>query len=400
MKKRISWGTCIVIVFIFCTATFLLTVTTLNNNFESKNVELISKASFYDKLQDVYGRVNSEFVKDYTPADFEKSYLGTYIDSLNDPYSAYLSKEEMKEHMSDAAGNLVGIGVHVVYHNETGGIYITGIMPDSPALKAGLQPGDIIIQVEDIKLTPETYSTAVNTVKGEAGKAVNFVVKRGNEELKFSIVRAALKNETVLYEKINNSIAYVTIIQFDGTTAEQFNNVLEKAAADGCDRYIFDVRNNPGGDLSAITQVLDKLLPEGPIINIIDKKGETQTIESDAACLKAPMVVLANGNTASAAELFTAALRDYKLATIIGTKTFGKGSMQTTMTLADGSGLKLSTAFYNPPYGENYDGIGITPDIVLEMPEELMGRFYLLTNEEDNQLQKAISVIKDIKTND
>ncbi|PKM63170.1 MAG: hypothetical protein CVU97_01610 [Firmicutes bacterium HGW-Firmicutes-21] len=403
MKKRISLGSCIVLVFLFCIATFLITANAFQNRNSSELAALYEKADFYDKLKDVYDRVSDNYIKDTDIKDFEYAYLNAYIDSLGDPYSMYFSEEELRAYLSDSSGDMVGIGVRAVFDAETGGIYITGVMPASPALQAGLRVGDIIVQVEDIPVNSDTYDTAINAVRGPEGEAVTLVVSREEDLLlTLTITRAAIDSESVIYEKLESgnsngaSIAYITIIEFNSHTADTFKQALDKAAEDGCESYIFDVRNNPGGDLNAIVKVLDLLLPEGPIINIVDKSGKVTTRSSDEAHLDAPMAVLINGKTASAAELFTAALRDYSLATIIGTTSFGKGTMQTITTLPDGSGLKLSTNYYNPPYGENFHGIGVSPDIFLEMPAELAERFYLLTNEEDNQLQRAIETLTEI----
>ncbi len=398
MKKRFSIASCIVIVFLFCAATFLITAVAFQTQRDSRLDELQDKADFYDKLFDVYNRVNDSFLKETEKKDLEYTYLSAYINSLDDPYSVYLTEEEMKAYLADSEGNMVGIGVHAAYDSESEGIYITGVMPDSPAFRAGMQTGDIIVQVEDIIVSQDSYYTAINAVKGAEGEPVSLVVKRDGKLFGLEIVRAAIESESVIFEKIDNEgghIAYISIIEFDGHTAEMFENALKRAEEEGCDRYIFDVRNNPGGDLNAIVSVLDLLLPEGPIINIVDKNGKVTSEESDKDFLDAPMVVLINGYTASAAELFTAALRDYELAEIVGTTTFGKGTMQTVTTLPDGSGLKLSTYYYNPPYGDNYHGVGVSPDVETIMPKELMERFYLLTNEEDNQLQKAIEIIID-----
>ena len=165
------------------------------------------------------------------------------------------------------------------------------------------------------------------------------------------------------------------------------------AQSEKCEKFIFDVRNNGGGYLDEILAVLDILLPEGPIINIVDKNGKTQTHNSDKNCINGETVVLCNGNTASAAELFTAALRDYELAKIVGQKTFGKGTMQTTRLLSDGSALKLSVAYYNPPSNVSYDKIGIKPDYEVTLTEYWENRYFKMPMDEDTQLQKAIELL-------
>ncbi len=393
MKKRIPVGLCILLIIMFCIATFLITATALKDSYRAELNTLNEKVSFYNKLSDVYSRVENGYIKGTDETDMGDAYLDAYIRSLGDQFSAYLTKDEMNEYLSSNEGNMVGIGINAVLDDETGGIYVARVMKGSPAQKAGLLKGDIIVKAGDLIIN-NNFDEAVGVIRGNEGASVTLTVKRGDENLEFTIIREKFPNESVLYETLDNNIAYITITEFDGKTAEEFTAILEQAKNDGCEKYIFDVRNNPGGDLNTIVAVLDKLLPEGPIINIVDKNGNTTSKNSDANCLKAPMVVLVNGSTASAAELFTAALRDYKLATIVGTKTFGKGTMQTITPLPDGSGLRLSTYYYNPPFGENYNEKGITPDIIIEMPEELSKRFYKLTKEEDNQLQKAIEVLE------
>ena len=202
----------------------------------------------------------------------------------------------------------------------------------------------------------------------------------------------------MLYERIDGNIAYIRILSFaDETVSEEFSDVIERAQNDGCNKFVFDVRNNAGGYLEEICDVLDILLPEGPIINIVDKNKNTKTHNSDKECIKGKFAVLCDGNTASAAELFTAALRDYNLAEIVGTKTFGKGTMQTTRMLKDGSAIKISTAYYNPPSNISYDGIGIKPDFEIGYPEEWEGKLYQMPLSEDAQLQKALEILASAK---
>ena len=198
----------------------------------------------------------------------------------------------------------------------------------------------------------------------------------------------------------SGSVGVIRLTEFNSTTPEQFKNAVSKLKDDGCDRFVFDLRNNGGGELNSILEVLDYLLPEGPIAHIYYRTGKERHYTSDAACLEARVAVLTNGRTASAAELFTSALRDYTRhgdydAVLVGTKTYGKGVLQSFYKLKDGSAFKISTGKYNPPYSENYDGIGITPDIVIELSEEAASvGFYKLTDENDNQLIAAVNAIK------
>ena len=281
---------------------------------------------------------------------------------------------------------------------DTEGIYIFGVIPDSPAEEAGLLKGDIIVAAEGIEAKEDTYYDVLDSIRGETGTKVKITALRGEERIDFEITRRAVAAENVLYEKLDGNIAFIRILSFaDSSVSEEFVSKLAKAQGEGCKKFIFDLRNNSGGYLDEILAVLDILLPEGPIINVVDKNGKTETQNSDANCIQGEMAVLCNGNTASAAELFTAALRDYEMAKTVGTTTFGKGTMQTTRLLPDGSALKLSIAFYNPPSNVSYDKIGIKPDYEITLPEEWENRYFKMPKEEDTQLQKAIELLTESK---
>jgi carboxyl-terminal processing protease len=192
-----------------------------------------------------------------------------------------------------------------------------------------------------------------------------------------------------------DDIGIIRISQFAENTGENVKAAITSLTGQGATALVFDVRYNPGGALTGIVDTLDYLLPAGPIIRIVDKEGNEEAINSDDFCVTMPMAVLVNESTASAAELFTSALQDYQLATIIGTTTYGKGTMQTVVSLPDGSGITISYRMYNPPYSDNYEGIGVVPDIELPLTDELLEKnFYKITDEEDNQLQTAIAIVR------
>jgi len=293
---------------------------------------------------------------------------------------------------------MVGIGVHIIYNNELGALEVISVMRDSPALEAGVEPGDLIVMVGDEYVSDLGYYPAVDKMLGELGTIAQFTVRRGKnyeESIEFSIVREKVTDTTVESHMYDGDIGIIRITQFAENTGENIKTVIEDLVAKGAKSLIFDVRYNPGGALTGIVDTLDYLLPEGPIIRIVDREGNEDSISSDAFCISMPMAVLVNESTASAAELFTSALQDYKLATVIGTTTYGKGTMQTVVSLPDGSGLSISYRMYNPPYSDNYEGIGVIPDIELPLKDELLEKnFYKITDDEDNQLQTAIKIVR------
>lgn len=318
-----------------------------------------------------------------------------YIEGVGDKFGEYYTADDLKSLILQSNGKLYGIGVSVIFNAEYSGIEILSVTQGAPADKAGLIAGDIITAVDGERVTLENYYASIDKVKGDKGTSVTLTYVRSGSEKTVTAIRDEIAIATVSYSKYvyDNSIGVVRVSEFNGETPNQFKQAIESLTADGAKSIVIDVRNNPGGTLDSVLQVLDYLLPEGDICHIVGSDGKLQrSYKSDASCLdpQIKLAVLINKNTASAAELLTAALRDYSRAEIVGVKSYGKGSMQTTYILPDGAGLKLSTNTYNPPCNENYDGIGITPSTVVELNESLKDKsFYKITQEEDNQLLEA-----------
>ena len=317
-----------------------------------------------------------------------------------DRYAEYYTEEEFSAMMDDSNGDMQGIGISVIHNTDYNVIEIINVFPNSPALEAGLEPGDLITYVgigENATPVEELgYTNAVMALQGTAGTFCEFTVNYGDNyaQIKeYSIERGFVKEQTVTHRicETDKTVGIIKILEFDATTPDQFKAAIDELKANGAEKLIFDVRYNPGGNLTSICEILDFLVPEGPIIRIRDKDGNEETVDSDESEFNMPMAVLCNGSTASAAELFTSALMDYDKAVSVGNVTYGKGSMQTTIPLTDGSGVKLTTKMYFPPFSEGYDGIGITPDIEIDMDESTEGiSIYKITDAQDIQLQRAI----------
>ncbi len=399
--KKISVAVAVFLSLLLCVGVFLSTYTVLMTRMHASLNELDAKYGKYAKLDDLLARIEDNYVRDYDESALWEAMYGALFDAVGDPYTAYMTAEEYAAYTKSRSGSYVGIGISVSFCEEPAGAHIIRVTPDSPADKAGLRAGDIITAVGDVTVTEQTYSSAVNAVAGEEGTAVTLSVVRGDKTSTVSVVRGKVQTVNVYYEKLDGGIAYIEVLSFSETvTYDQFKGALDQAKADGCTSYLFDMRNNPGGSLDVICKCLDLLLPEGITVNIVDADGTVTTRDSDAEhFLDAPMAVLCNNNTASAAELFTADLRDYGLAVLVGETTFGKGTVQTITPLSDGSAVKLTTRYYNPMSNVSYDGIGIVPDIEVVLTEEQRARFYLLSHEEDPQMQAAIGALLD-KTND
>ena len=395
-NRKLSLTAVLLIVFFACLVTFMTTFVLLRSPYEAKlGGDIVSSSGEsesgidFDKLLEVDAYVRANFIG---TVDYEKAMqymLDGYMYALGDKYSVYHTAEEMQELTNESNGDLVGIGVRVMMDDETGGIRILNVMHDSPALETGLQVGDVIVKVGGLEVTADTYNTAVNDVAGEAGTELTVTILRNGETFERTLTRRLVRSEAVFLEMQDNHTALIRIYEFTGNAADDFIAAMEEAQKAGATGYVFDVRNNPGGDLGVIVRILDYLLPEGPIVRIIDASGEVvHTYTSDESEIQAPMVVLINENTASAAELFTSALLDYDKCVTVGQTTYGKGVMQNIITLPDGSGIRLTTHYYNPPYSDNYNGVGIPADYELEMASSAIADPAL-----DTQLQKALSLL-------
>lgn len=413
--RRISLAAAIFLALLLCTGVFLSTYTVMMvrmskavneqkealsqsselGDFFERIRELYEQDSRYAKLNELLSRIEGSYVREYEEGDLWDGIYAGLFGAVGDPYSEYMTADEYAAYTADRSGSYVGVGIHVVFDPSEDAIAIYRVTHDSPAEAAGLQAGDLIVGVEDVTVSAATYTQAVNLVTGAEGTEVTLTIRRGEETLEKKVKRAKVMSENVLYERLDNDIAYITILSFaESTVTDQFEAALEQAQADGCTSYLFDVRNNPGGSLNVICDVLDLLLPEGVTVHIVNAAGEETTRDSDAEhFLDAPMAVLCNGSTASAAELFTADLRDYGLAKLVGETTFGKGTVQTISPLDDGSAVKLTTSYYTPMSGVSYDGVGILPDVEIALSAEQASRFYLLSHEEDPQLQAAIQLL-------
>ena len=320
-----------------------------------------------------------------------------FINSLGDPYSTYYTKEEYATLIETSSGVYHGIGAVVSQDVKTGIITILRPYKDGPAYKAGLLPDDILYKVEGEEVTGEDLSEVVSKIKGKEGTKVNITIYREGvaEPIDFTIVRQKINIPTIEFEMLEDSIGYIQIVEFDEITISQFNNAIKSLEKEGMKGLIVDVRNNPGGLLDSVVNILDRLLPKGLIVYTEDKnknREEEHAKKSDK--FTKPLAVLINGNSASASEIFAGALQDYEKATIIGTTSYGKGIVQRVIPLTDGTAVKLTISKYFTPKGRNIHGTGIVPDIEIELDEELK-QLVTIPHDKDNQLQKAIEVIKE-----
>lgn len=353
------------------------------------------------KLMSLEKLVDDYYLNEIDDISFADGIYKGFIASLGDPYSTYYTADEYKALLESSSGVYYGIGASVNQDVKTGIITIVKPFKDGPAYKAGLLPGDIIARVDGEEVTGLDLFEVVSRIKGPEGTSVKISVIRDGETLEVKITRGKVENPTIEYQMLDNKIGYIIISEFDDVTVGQFKKAVDELEAQGMKSLIVDVRNNPGGLLDSVVNVLDRLLPPGLVVYTQDKYNKRETeLARDYKKINVPMAVLINGNSASASEIFAGTLQDYEVATIIGTTSFGKGIVQKVIPLSDGTAVKLTVSKYYTPKGRNIHGTGIKPDIEVELDKEWQNQLNVPI-EKDNQLQEAIKLLtqKTGKTN-
>lgn len=361
------------------------------------NGEIVDDETFLEKTNNLKTLIDIYYLED---ADERELYEGMYhgmLSSLGDPYSCYYTKEEYAALMEEIEGTYCGIGALVSQNASTKVITIVRPFVDGPAYKAGMLPGDILTKIDGEDVSDWDIDLAVKHMKGEQGTIVEAEVWRASESeyVELTITRDLVEVETVTYEMLDDSIGYIYVMQFDEITTQQFETALNALKEQGMRGLVIDIRDNGGGLLTTVCDMLDMFLEEDDlIVYTLDKYEEKEEIYATKGSIgKLPMAVLVNGYSASASEIFSGALQDYGLATIVGTQSFGKGIVQSIIPLADDSAVKLTVSTYYTPKGRNIHGLGITPDVEVELDEELKQK-PVVSLSEDNQVQKAIEEVK------
>lgn len=344
-------------------------------------------ASFRSVLEEKYmGEIDDETL-------IEGAIKG-YVSALGDPYTTYYTKEEMDELMEETTGNYVGIGIYMTLDLENNAIYVVKPMEGSPAEEAGIKAGDLITKVDGIEYSGEELDQASNAIKGKEGTKVKLEILSNGQTREIEVERRKIIVSHIVEKKFDN-IGYLLIEDFDGGCADEFEEKYKELEKQGIDRLIIDLRNNGGGVVNEAVDIADMLLEKDKTILITkDKKGNEEVKKCDnEASITMPVVVITNGYSASASEILVGALKDNERATIVGTKTYGKGVIQEVDRLNDGSGLKITIEEYYTPNRDKINKVGIKPDEEIELSSEIIEKG-TYTDEEDNQLQKAIEIIK------
>ena len=309
-----------------------------------------------------------------------------YLSAYGDRYTVYYTPEEYKSIMESTTGAFCGIGA-VCQQNEDGTVLIVEPYEYAPAYKAGIRAGDCVTKIDGTDITSMSLDGAVSLIKGEKGTNVTLEVLRDGKAMTFTVTRDEVIIKSVSYKMMEDSIGYIEISSFDTATTEQFKDAVKELEKQGMKGLVLDVRSNPGGVLSGVVEILDEIIGKGLIVYTEDNQGKRNEYKGTSATeINVPIAVLVNGDSASASEIFAGALQDYDKAEIIGTQTFGKGIVQTIYPLSDGSAVKFTVAKYFTPKGQDIHGKGVTPDQVVEMPQDAAS---------DVQLDAAVKYVKE-----
>lgn len=360
----------------------------LVNNFFAVNINV---AGF--KVNQIFSILDKYYMNGYNKNDAQDYMYYGLLSSLGDPYTSYMDKKTFTSFMEQTEGEYIGIGTVISVDENDGRLVIVSPYENSPAAKAGILPGDKILSVDNLVASKENYEQIVKNLKGAAGTTAKIKIIRpskNNKVLEFNVVREKIDIPTVSH-KVFDNIGYLRITNFDKNTYEQFVNAYNLISKNNLKGLIIDLRNNPGGLLDSVVKIADELVPKDCIVYTEDKNGNKKFIYSDDKYIKLPLVVLVNGNSASASEVLSGAIKDLKRGILVGSKTFGKGLVQNLFPLRDGSAVKVTVAKYYTPAGICINGKGIEPDYKIELPEDMM--ISGLEPKDDLQLQKALELL-------
>ena len=358
-------------------------------------------AEDFSKLSKVKEIIDVSYLNEYDEEKLMDATISGMLAGLEDPYAAYYNESAFESFYTQTEGEYEGIGIYVSYDTEKKMPIIITPIVGSPAAESNILPGDYIEYVNDLSATSATYDELIDEIKGKIGTKVKiglirFKDNNSYEEIELEIERKKIDINPITEEVYEDNIGYIKMTSFDEVSYSEFKkkyeDLLNNKKVKG---LILDLRNNPGGILETCANITDLLVPEGKIVYTLDKAGKEEAIYSDKKHIQIPFVILVNEGSASASEVLTGAVKDYGVGKIIGTKTYGKGVVQTLKSIGDGTYIKLTTSEYFSPNGNKINGIGIEPDITVEMPEDLSNA-YNPTYEEDLQLQRAILELKNM----
>ena len=378
-------------------------MSTISSEEEAERTDTTSGAAIdwskvSEKEEAIYNTIDDYYLNEIDNDKIQNGIFKGMVDSLGDPYTVYYNSEEYKQFTSSSSGTYSGIGVAVSQNVTTGAITIVKTFKKGSGEKEGMKPGDVIYKVEGKKIEGLELSKVVSMIKGKEGTFVKVTVLRDGKEIEFNLERKKLEVDTVNYrmeDRSGKKIGYISVSEFDEVTASQFKSAISELSKEGMEGLVIDLRDNPGGLLDVTCEMLDRMIKKGLLVYTVDKYGKRVDEDAtDSDSFDKPVAILVNGNSASASEVFSGAMKDYKAATLVGTKTFGKGIVQSIVPFGDGTAMKVTVSKYYTPNGVNIHGTGIEPDVVVELSKDATknGKY---DRKYDNQLTKALDVVVD-----
>lgn len=395
MKKR-SITTTVALMLLAAAVSFSITLSVCSSRFNAQLQDLDALVSEHKKIAEVQSAIDQYYVNAYDRDLVTEGAEVGMVAYLGDPWSYYLNPEQYLAFQSSLNNELVGIGVNVIQDQDTGGILIVDVYDGSPAEESGLHAQDVVLQVNGKDVTEVGYEQSINAIRGGEGTqvALTYVTPDGTKET-VDITRRRMEVESVTSRILDGNIGYIQITNFDLNVDKKFSNVMKKMQKAQVSGIVFDVRNNPGGALQSLLNMLDELLPECIMLKQVDKAGNEEVFRSDAEEISIPMAVLVNESSISAAEFFASSLQEHGKASIVGTPTSGKGCSQAPIPLSDGSAIVLSVNKYYTAGGVDLAAQGgIQPDVLVELTSDERRENYTRPLEEDRQVQAAIRALQ------
>lgn len=394
MEKRSAIALAVIVGVISCLATLII-------------VSFVFRVGFFDigtengdalplsEFSTVENYIENYYLHDYDMKEVQYAGLKAMVEALGDPYSEYYTPEEYASFKQEASGEYYGLGMVISMDEEAKLAKVEYFFAGSSAEEAGVKVGDLIISVNGEDMAGKTLQQVSQKCLGKNGTSLKMGIKRGDGTLEFEIVRRAVEKNMVDYKMLDNGIGYMQILQFGGNCEQLFSEAMDYFRQNAAKGIVVDLRDNPGGYLSTVVNVLDKLLPEGTLVYTEDKNGKRETWSSGASCIDLPVTLIVNGNTASAAEIFAGAVQDFGYGEVVGTTTYGKGVVQVVLPIeSTGGGMKITTSQYFTPSGRTIDKNGIYPDYYVKLQQDFILNPQNYSFEEDAQVQKAIEVLR------
>ena len=335
------------------------------------------------KILGIYSLINKSYVNDVVSDKLVAGMIKGMVESLGDEHSIYLDKKMYQEMLMKTEGYFGGVGIVLGVKDKD--LTVVAPIEDTPGFLAGIKPGDIIVAIDQINVKELSLEEAVNKIRGEQGSTVVLTIKRSAEIKDYILIRSNIEIKTVKGEILDNNVGYIRIAMFSEKTATELNKVYQELINKGATAFVLDLRSNPGGLLQASVAAANLFVPQGPVVSVVHKDGSKEVYSSNLAGINYPLAVLINGGSASAAEILAGAIKDTNAGTLIGTKSYGKGSVQGVIPIGNAEAIKLTIAKYYTPSNVSIDGVGIEPNIIVELPKDA---------KTDVQLAKALAVVK------